>query len=240
MPTQAKADAIENLIREFSDARSLILADFAGMDVATVSELRRRCHDEKVRFRVAKNTLMIRAIDSIGLEALRPMFRGPTGYAIAKDDELAAARVLVAFAKEKQLPKVKGGMVEGKVYSLEEIMALAVLPPRDELIGQLLMTMEAPVSQVISGLSGLASDLVSILDQLSERQGEGAPAKEEASAPASGEGAGEAASAESAEGAGGEASAESAASAGGEASAESAASAEGESPPDEAAEKPSV
>ncbi len=176
MPTQQKMAAIEELVREWSGARSVVLADFIGMDVATISELRRRCRAEKVTFRVAKNTLSKRAFEQMGMGELGPFLEGPTGVAVTHGDEMAAVRVLTTFAKENEKPQLKGGMVEGRLYSLEEIKVLASLPPRDQLLGQLLMTFEAPLTQVISALSGLASDFISIIDQLAERRGGGAAA----------------------------------------------------------------
>jgi large subunit ribosomal protein L10 len=182
MPTQEKMTEIEELVREWTGAQSVVLADFGGMDVAAISELRRRCRAEKVRFRVAKNTLSKRALEQVGMGELGPMLEGPTGVAVSFGDEMAAVRVITAFAKEKEKPRVKGGVVQGKLYTLEEIKVLASLPPRNELLSQLLMTFEAPISGVVGILNRLTSDLISILDQLAERKGGGA-----APAPAAGE-----------------------------------------------------
>jgi len=166
MPTQAKIDEVEELVRELTGARSVLLADFTGMDVASLSDLRRRCRAENVGFRVARNTLSKRALRSVGMEAIESMLEGPTGIAIARGEELAAARILIAFAKEKERPRVKGGLIEGRVYSVQEIKVLASLPARKDLLAQLLMVFESPATSVIGGLSRLLSDLMSILDQL--------------------------------------------------------------------------
>ena len=113
MPTQAKVTEVETLVQEFSGAKSVVLADFVGMDVATITELRRRLRAERVSLRVAKNTFSRRALESLGVTEMTPMLEGPTAIAVARDDELAAVRVLTAFAKEKEKPRVKGGMVGG-------------------------------------------------------------------------------------------------------------------------------
>jgi large subunit ribosomal protein L10 len=191
MPTQAKITEVESLVQDFTGAKSVVLADFVGMDVATITELRRRCRAEKITVRVAKNTLSRRALASVGMSDLESMLEGPTAIAVAKGDELAAVRVLTAFAKEKEKPRVKGGMVGGRVYTLAEIKTLASLPARNELIAQLLATFESPMTQVVGMMGRLTSDLISILDQLAERKGGGA-----AAAPTSG---GEAPAGESAE-----------------------------------------
>lgn len=181
MPTQAKMTEIDALVREWTGAQSVVLADYGGMDVATISELRRRCRAEKVRFRVAKNTLSKRALEQIGMGELGPLLEGPIGIAVSHGDEMAAVRVIAAFAKEKEKPQVRGGMVQGRLYTLEEIKVLANLPARNELLAQLLMTFQAPTSGVVGILNRLTSDLVSILDQLAEKRGGGA-----APAPAAG------------------------------------------------------
>jgi large subunit ribosomal protein L10 len=174
MPTPAKVSEVEALVEEFREAKSVVLADFVGMDVATITELRRRLRAEKVSLRVAKNTLSRRALESLGVSEMTPMLEGPTAIAVARSDELAAIRVLTAFAKEKEKPRVKGGMVGGQVYTLAEIKTLAGLPGRNELLSQLLATFESPVSQVVSMLNRMSSDLISILDQLAEKKGGGA------------------------------------------------------------------
>jgi large subunit ribosomal protein L10 len=171
MPTTAKVQEVEQLVKEFSGAKSVLLADFVGMDVATITELRKRCRAEGVTIRVAKNTLSRRALESLGIHEMSPMLEGPTAIAIAWEDEMAAVRVITAFAKEKEKPRVKGGMVDRKVYTLPEIKTLAGLPGRNELIGQLLMTFESPVTQVVGMLNRMTTDLISILDQLVEKKG---------------------------------------------------------------------
>jgi large subunit ribosomal protein L10 len=183
MPTAAKVAEVEALVQEFKEAKSVVLADFVGMDVATMTELRRRLHAERVSLRVAKNTFSRRALESLGVTEMTPMLEGPTAIAVARNDELAAIRVLTAFAKEKEKPRVKGGMVGGKVYTLAEIKTLAGLPPRNELLGQLLATFEAPVTQVIGMMSRMTSDLISIMDQLVEKKGGAAGSTGAAAAP---------------------------------------------------------
>lgn len=192
MATEAKVAEIQALVHEIGQARSVLLADFTGMDVATLSELRRRCRAENITFRVAKNTLTRRALDEVGMGALDSLLEGPTGIAIGRGEELAAARVLMAFAKEKELLKVKGGLIDGRLYTVGELKTLATLPARNELLSHLLMVFQTPVTQVIGGLSRLASDLMSILDQLAERKGGAAGAAAaagavETDAPAAGE-----------------------------------------------------
>jgi large subunit ribosomal protein L10 len=171
MPTPAKIAEVESLVQEFTGAKSVVLADFVGMDVATITELRKRCRAEKVSIRVAKNTFSRRALESLGVKEMTPMLEGPTAIAVARDDELAAIRVLTAFAKEKEKPRVKGGMVGGQVYTLAEIKTLAGLPARNELLAQLISTFEAPMTQVTGMLGRMTSDLMSILEQLAEKKG---------------------------------------------------------------------
>ena len=179
MPTPQKEAVVEELTNEFRDAKRLLFADYRGLDVEAITELRSRCREQQVRFLVAKNTLSRRAMSAIGVEDVGSLLEGPTGLAIAKEDQIAAARVLVGFSKENEKLEIKGGVMEGRVYSLEEVKALASLPSRDELIAQVLAAIQSPVVFVAGILQNLLRDVVSCAEQHAEKGG-GAPAAEEA------------------------------------------------------------
>jgi large subunit ribosomal protein L10 len=186
MPTPQKEAIIQDLAEQFRAAKSLLFADYRGLDVEALSELRRRCRDENVRFRVAKNTLSKLAMAEIGVHDADELLTGPTGLAISDEDELAAARVLVQFAKENDKLGVKGGVMEGRICSLDEVIALATLPPKDQLLAQLLATIESPLVDVIRAAETLVQDVLSCAEQAAEQKGgaESAPAAAESEPPA--------------------------------------------------------
>jgi large subunit ribosomal protein L10 len=166
-----KATAVSQLEHVFRNAQGVYLADFQGMTVEVVSELRRRCRGAQVHFQVAKNTLLRRAADSAGYGALAPYLHGPTAIAISTLDEVAPARVLTTFQGEfKQRPQIKGAFISGKLYNAEQVAALSRLPSKEVLLGNLLRVMQAPLGQFCSVLQAPVRDLTRVLDQVAKQR----------------------------------------------------------------------
>jgi large subunit ribosomal protein L10 len=162
---------LEDLLR---DARGIVLADFQGMTVARVSELRRRCREADVHFRVAKNTLLRRAAEATGHAAMLPHIKGPTAIATSAVDEVAPARVLVGFHAEFASPVIRGGFVSGKAYDDKQVKALSQLPPKEIIMGGLLRALQWPLKQFASVLVAPVRNLASVLDQVAKQKGNAA------------------------------------------------------------------
>ncbi|MGD8394310.1 MAG: 50S ribosomal protein L10 [Candidatus Eiseniibacteriota bacterium] len=184
MPTPQKEAVVQELAEQFRVARGVVFADYRGLDVEAMTELRRRCREASVRFRIAKNTLSRLAISEAGLESVGDALTGPTGLALADDDELAPARVLVDFAKENDKLAIKAGVVDGRLYGIDEVKALAALPPRDQLLAQLLSVIEQPLVGVIGVAQRLVQDVLSCAEQAAEGKGEPQAAGDAAAAAA--------------------------------------------------------
>ncbi|MBM3318431.1 MAG: 50S ribosomal protein L10 [Candidatus Eisenbacteria bacterium] len=165
-----KEEAVKYLEHVFENARGIYLADFQGMTVEVISELRRRCRGAEVHFQVAKNTLLRRAADSTGNGALTPHLHGPTAIAVSTRDEVEPARVLISFQGEFSKPQIKGGYVAGKFYDAEQVKELSRLPSKDVLLGSLLSVLQAPLSQFCSVLQAPVRDLARILDQVAKQK----------------------------------------------------------------------
>jgi large subunit ribosomal protein L10 len=165
-----KAAVVENMAARLAKARGVYLTDFTGMNVATLQDLRRRMRKSEIHYEVVKNTLARRAVEASGLRDLEPHLEGPTAIAIVETDELAPARILGEFAKEFQRPRVKLAVVEGKVFTEEEVKALALLPSRDVLLAQLLGAMQGPMRNLVGVLSAPLRDFVSALDQIRRKK----------------------------------------------------------------------
>ena len=166
-----KEKKVEELAERVSSSRGIYLADFSGLDVASMNELRRLCREAGIRFEVVKNTLGRFAARKAEVPDLEPYFEGPTALATAETDEVAPARVLTAFAKEHAGPRIRAAVVEGRVFEGEQIDALAALPPRDVLLGNLLRVMLGPLTQFASVLQAPMRDLASVLDQVAKGRG---------------------------------------------------------------------
>ena len=158
---EEKKQITEDLSRVLDDAGAVYLTDFTGLDVGAMTELRARLKDEGVGYRVAKNTLMRRALD--GLEDfpdLDEWLDGPTGLVLGGDDPVVAAKVVKEFAREHDdRPAVKVGVVDRRTITSDEVGRLAELPTREELLASIMASMTAPVSGIVGILEGLIRDI---------------------------------------------------------------------------------
>ncbi|WP_046213355.1 50S ribosomal protein L10 [Paenibacillus wulumuqiensis] len=142
---QAKQEAVEVVATKLRESVTTVVADYRGLNVAQVTELRKQLREAGIEFQVLKNTLVRRATESADLTELNEVLSGPTAIAFSKDDAVAPAKILNDFAKTNDALELKGGVVEGRVVSAEEIKALAALPSREGLLSMLLSVLQAPV-----------------------------------------------------------------------------------------------
>jgi large subunit ribosomal protein L10 len=170
MARPEKIAQVEWVEASINGARSVVLSDLTGLDVAKVTELRRRCRESGVELRVVKNTLAKRGVEKTAAKALAPYFDGPTAVAISRDTENMPAKVLAKFASEHELPKLKAGFVDGNVIDAKGVIALSKLPTKGELLSQLLGGIQGPARSLVSVIQGPARNLASVLKQVSEKQ----------------------------------------------------------------------
>jgi large subunit ribosomal protein L10 len=152
MPTAQKEKVIQSTTERLDGVKGIYLADFSGMTVEKVSELRKKCREEQVQFHVIKNTLLKRALNANGITELDPYLNGPTGIAMSSVDMVAPARILADFAKVHERPRIKAGVVEGRLFDDKEVAQLAALPSREVLLQQVLGTMIAPMTQFLGAI----------------------------------------------------------------------------------------
>lgn len=166
-----KQEKVRELTEVIGAAKGIALADFHGMTVERISELRRRCRKANLRMEVAKNTLLRRAATEAGCEALLPFLKGETAIVTSAEDEITPARVLTDFLREFKTPRVKGGVIEGKGYDEKGVQAVASLPPREVLLGQLLRALQGSLTNFVSVLQAPVRNLASVLDQVAKQKG---------------------------------------------------------------------
>ena len=161
-----KQAVVANLTNKLQNAAAGVLVDYKGITVAEDTALRAELRKNNVEYAVVKNTLLRFAVNNCGMNELDGLLNGTTSLAICQDDPVAPARVINDFAKKIDGRfEIKGGFMDGKVMPLDEVLALANIPPLPVLQAQVLGTMLAPIS-------GLAC----VLKQIAEKQG--APAEE--------------------------------------------------------------
>ncbi len=170
MARPEKIAQVDAVAAQINAARSIVLSDLTGLNVAKITELRRRCREAGVEIKVVKNTLAKRGVENTVAKDLAPYFEGPTAIAISRETENMAAKVLAKFASEHELPKLKAGFVDGNVIDAKGVLALSKLPAKDELVSQLLGAIEGPARNLLSVIQGPARNLASVLKQVSEKQ----------------------------------------------------------------------
>jgi large subunit ribosomal protein L10 len=170
MPTARKEAFVEDFTGRLKEAKGLYLADFTGMDVATVTALRDELRGKNVNYMVVKNTLLLLACKNSGMDALEPFLEGPTALAYSTENEVEPARALVTFAKEHTKPVVKAGIIGERLYTMEEVIQLASLPGREELLAQVLGTVTAPLSSFLAAVNALMASPAQLADALEQKQ----------------------------------------------------------------------
>ena len=167
-----KQTIVTDLGTRIKSARSIYVTDFTGLNVARVSDLRRRLRKAGVDYVVIKNTLAKRALKDASVAGLDEHLHGSTALALTAKDPAAAAKVLTDFAKEFQKPSVKAAMVEGRAISPEQVKRLASLPPREQLLAELGAAMQAPLAGFAGALMALLSSFAGALEALkTQREG---------------------------------------------------------------------
>lgn len=136
---------VEDVTVKFTDAASVVIVDYRGLTVDQVTELRKQLREAGVEMKVIKNSILSRAAEAANLPGLGDVFKGPTAVAFSNEDVIAPAKIINDFAAKAEALEIKGGIIEGKVSSKEEIEALAKLPNREGLLSMLLSVLQAPV-----------------------------------------------------------------------------------------------
>jgi large subunit ribosomal protein L10 len=162
---QKKVQQVELLTEKLRKAKVAVLADYRGLTVAQMQDLRSRLRTADVEFRVVKNTMARRAAAESGNEALQGELTGPIGIAFGYDDLGAPAKLLADFVRTTRLKlDIVGGLVEGRVFGPEQVRQLADLPPREVLLAQLLGTLQSPIAQLVGAVQAPVQELVGLLE----------------------------------------------------------------------------
>ena len=161
-----KERIVEELAADLGAAETLIVADYRGLTNKQLEALRDQLIPHGARFRIVKNTLTRRAAEQAGAESLLVMLEGPTAIAFIESsgDPAAVAKALAQTAKETNVLTLRGGMLEGKALSGEEVDRLATLPPMDVLRGQLVGAVVAPLTQLLALVSAPLGDLHGLIE----------------------------------------------------------------------------
>lgn len=165
-----KKEIVKELHENFLQSQVVIVTDFKGLDVQTISDLRRRLRKENVNYKVVKNTLIVRASEETDVALIKDHFKGPSALAYSYEDPVAPAKVLSDFAKENENLEIKIGVMDGKVLDINAIKALAVLPSREELLAQVLSAMNGVPTALVMALNDVPRRFLNVLQSIKEKQ----------------------------------------------------------------------
>lgn len=171
MDRATKEATVQGLKDKLARVASLVIADYRGVNVPTVTGLRNEFRKAQCEYKVFKNTLVKRAISGTPMEPLSKFFEGPTAVMFSYESPSAAAKVATKFAKGNDKFKIKAAYFEGAVLEGQKVEGLAAMPGKDELRATLLATMLAPAQNLLRTLSAGANNFVYLLDA-KQRQGE--------------------------------------------------------------------
>jgi large subunit ribosomal protein L10 len=188
MKRDQKAQVIDEIAAQISESEAIYAADYRGLTVSQAAALRARLREADTSFRIVKNTLTLRAADQAKAEQVKELIDGPTAFAFVRGDPALAAKALDAFARQEQVPAVRGGLIGTELLTNEAFRQLARLPGRDQLNAQLAGVVASPLTGLVRGLGSLISGLAIALGQVQEQKAAEAPpepaAAEEPAEPA--------------------------------------------------------
>lgn len=152
-----KAQQVEEIAEKVKKAKSIVIVDYRGLTVAQDTEMRTSMRGAGVDYKVIKNRLVLRALNACGFEGFESVLEGPTAVAFGYEDAVAPAKLVSdTVAKTNNKISIKGGIIEGKKASVEEISALAKIPAKPVLVGQLLGMLTNPMRSLAVAISEIA------------------------------------------------------------------------------------
>jgi len=168
MPSTFNKEQVVALTEKLEKARAIYFTDYLGLDVSSVTELRKIFFEEDIEFHVAKNTLIKLAAENNKIKGLEDFLSGPTALAISYDEPTKPAKVIKKFAIEHDKPEVKGILFEGEVLQNDSFDSIASLPSREELLSHFVGTIQSPLSGVVRILNASMSNMVHLLTNLKD------------------------------------------------------------------------
>jgi len=173
LPAPEKIAVVKKIKERLENGKAMVIAEYRGINVKNITELRRLSCEANVEFKVLKNRLTARAAQELGITGLESYLEGPNSFAFSYEDPVAPAKVLSDFAKKNNKLVIKGGLLSGKVIDADGVRYLAELPARPVLIANVLRGMQAPIAGLANVLSGNIRNLVYALEAIRQQKESG-------------------------------------------------------------------
>lgn len=168
-----KISSVHELHEKFARAVSAVLADFRGLTVQELTDLRQQLREASLELAVVKNTLARRAVQQTTCEKLSPYLKGPTSITFSYGDAVAPAKVLNAYGRKQPKLVVRAGLFEGQIVPSEKISEIADLPPRNVLLAQAFASMQGPLTGLTWTLQGILTTFVGTLQAIHDKKAQG-------------------------------------------------------------------
>jgi len=171
MDRNEKSEIISEIKELLESSSAVYLTDYHGINVEDISSIRNQFRNEGVKYKVYKNTLVKRALDEIGkYDKIADHLVGMTGFAFTTANPLAPAKIINKYFGDKEKLSLKACYVEGEYFDGTQLKTLATLPTKDELIASIMSSLDSPVSGIVGAINAVMRDLVSVVDQISQRE----------------------------------------------------------------------
>lgn len=178
MNKQEKEQVVLEIKEKFDKASSIYLTDFSGLTVEQTNEFRSELFNAKVDYRVIKNTLIKKALDSAGKDSkfaghaskIIENLKGPTGVIFAYEDPVSPAKIIKKFFEKIEKPKLKIALIENEAYDRTKLNIIASLPTKPEIISSIIGSLHSPISGIVNTISAVIRDLASIIEEVSKKK----------------------------------------------------------------------
>ncbi len=165
-----KTQVVSELQKKFENAKGIVFTDYRGLNVEEITGLRNSLRESALEYRVVKNTLALIAAEGTPVDQAKEILAGPIGIAVGYDDPVLVVKKVLEFNKTNDKLEVKGGVVEGSVYSLNELMSIAKLPPKEVQLSMLAGAMKAPATKLAGLLSATLTRFAYAMEALKEKK----------------------------------------------------------------------
>lgn len=164
-----KKESVKTIKQKFETAKEVILADYRGLSVKDISDLRSKLREAGIEFKVYKNTLAKIAVAEAPFKDVTDYLQGPTAFAFDFENEVEASRILSEYSKKQKSLKIKGGIIEGNVVDVATIKQYASLPSKEVLIAQALGTFKAPVQRITTVIAAPIQGIINVFKAKAEQ-----------------------------------------------------------------------
>lgn len=166
-----KGQLVAELVEKLQEAQGIFLVNFESMDVALTNEFRKLIHEKELQYKVAKNTLLRRALDQVGkFDIPDDILKGQTAIVFGYSDPTKPARVIRDFSEKGGKPAFKAAVIESQFFDSSQLKLVASLPSRDEILAGIVGSLGAPATGIVGSINSVMSNLASLIEEVAKKQ----------------------------------------------------------------------